>query len=302
MVAPLDAHVANDFVRRHHYSGKTTANSQLHLGVYLGDRLGGVMQFGPSLDKRRMLGLVKGTKWNGFLELNRLAFSDLLPRNSESRALAVAFRMIRKHYPHIEWVVSFADGTQCGDGTIYRASGFVLTGIKKNTTIWSAPSGETFTDLGLRTASGQKRKAAEIINRTTVTKGKHIINRTTATDTRRPERGKLLTGLGVKETGAATMQPFREAGFAPLPGYQLRYVYFLNPEARDRLSVPIMPFSKIADMDAGMYKGEKVSRGKEQAAGHPPVLGGATPTPALQTKRPGRSRPRPVLKKRKRSA
>ena len=49
-----------------------------------------------------------------------MAFSDRLPRNSESRALAIAFKMIRKHYPHIEWVISFADGTQCGDGTIYR--------------------------------------------------------------------------------------------------------------------------------------------------------------------------------------
>jgi hypothetical protein len=39
-------------------------------------------------------------------------------------------RMIQKHYPHVEWVISFADGCQCGDGTIYRAAGFVLTGIK----------------------------------------------------------------------------------------------------------------------------------------------------------------------------
>ena len=40
--------------------------------------------------------------------------------------------MIRKHYPHIEWIVSFADACQCGDGTIYRAAGFVLTLIKTN--------------------------------------------------------------------------------------------------------------------------------------------------------------------------
>lgn len=39
-------------------------------------------------------------------------------------------------YP-IEWVVSFADATQCGDGTIYRASGFLLTGIRENKTVGS---------------------------------------------------------------------------------------------------------------------------------------------------------------------
>ena len=32
----------------------------------------------------------------------------------------------------MEWILSFADGTQCGDGTIYRASGFVLTDIRQS--------------------------------------------------------------------------------------------------------------------------------------------------------------------------
>ena len=61
-----------------------------------------------------------------------MAFTDVLPRNSESRALGIAMRMIRKNYPHIDWIVSFADACQCGDGTIYRAAGFMLTLIKIN--------------------------------------------------------------------------------------------------------------------------------------------------------------------------
>ena len=130
-VAPISQQDAAALVKRIHYSGKVTQNSQLHFGVFLDGRLEGAMQFGPSLDKRKIQGLVTSTGWNDFLELNRMAFSERLPRNSESRALGVAFRLIKKHYPHVEWVVSFADGTQCGDGTIYRASGFVLTGIKK---------------------------------------------------------------------------------------------------------------------------------------------------------------------------
>lgn len=130
-VAPINSKDANAFVKKVHYSGTVVNNSQLHLGVFLSGKLEGVMQFGPSMDKRKIQGLVADTRWNDFIELNRMAFSDRLPRNSESRALAIAFRMIRKHYPHIEWVISFADGAQCGDGTIYRASGFLLTGIKK---------------------------------------------------------------------------------------------------------------------------------------------------------------------------
>ena len=89
------------------------------------------MQFGPSLCKEKTISLVDGTGWNDFLELNRMAFGINLPKNSESRAISVAIKLIKKKYSNIKWLVSFADACQCGDGAIYRASGFVLTAIKK---------------------------------------------------------------------------------------------------------------------------------------------------------------------------
>lgn len=42
-----------------------------------------------------------------------------------------------------------------------------------------------------------------------------------------------------------------------LHGHQLRYVYFLHPEERANLTVPILPFSAIDDAGARMYKGQK---------------------------------------------
>src|SRR6516165_1669129 len=102
-VAPIASRDANALIRKLHYSGKVVVNSQLHLGVFLSSRLEGAMQFGPSLDRRQLIGLVAGTAWNGFLELNRLAFSENLPRNSESRALGVALRLIRREYLQIQW-------------------------------------------------------------------------------------------------------------------------------------------------------------------------------------------------------
>lgn len=256
IVKPISAKDAVALVRRVHYSGKVVQNSQLHLGVFLDGRLEGAMQFGPSLDKRKIQGLVRDTGWNGFIELNRMAFSDRLPRNSESRALGVAFRMIRKHYPHIEWVVSFSDATQCGDGVIYRASGFVLTGIKTNTQIWRHDDGTVIsrtamTNLGQNGALKQRRDMSV-------------------------KYGKDFTNLA-----AASMKEYASVGFSPLEGFQLRYIYFTNPAARERLTVPILPFSKIEEMGAGMYRGEKITRTKEQDAGHPPALDGVTPIRAL---------------------
>ena len=64
-----------------------------------------------------------------------MAFIDELPQNSESRCIAIALRLLKKNAPHLKWVISFADATQCGTGTIYRASGFKLVGIAKNTAL-----------------------------------------------------------------------------------------------------------------------------------------------------------------------
>ena len=131
----IPSNIANDFVKKHHYSGKVVPNSKLHFGCFLDNKLGGVMSYGSSINKKGTINLVKDTKWNGFIELNRMAFSDMLPKYSESRCIAISMKLLKKNAPHIKWVISFADATQCGDGTIYRASGFKLVGMSKNTAL-----------------------------------------------------------------------------------------------------------------------------------------------------------------------
>jgi hypothetical protein len=231
IVKPIKASAANELVKRVHYSGKVVQNSSLHFGAFLNNKLEGVMSFGPSMKKSGVIGLVSSTGWNGFIELNRMAFSDKLPRNSESRCIAVAFKLIRKHYPHIEWVISFSDGSQCGDGVIYRASGFVLTQIKENSQI--------------------------------------RIN---------PATGKPMQSMAAFHAGKA--REFKN--WEKITGYQLRYIYFLNKNARQRLTVPILPFSKIDEMGARMYKG--IKRDTKANSGDHPESGGAVPTITLQSK------------------
>ena len=248
ILKPITSQEANALVKRVHYSGKVVNNSQIHIGVFYEGKLEGAMQFGPSLDKRKIVGLVEGTLWNEFIELNRLAFSDKLPRNSESRALSIAFKILRKHAPQLKWVISFADATQCGDGTIYRASGFVLTGIKVNDQIWVAPdeAGSRFSRTSLTDGrSKQVQAKAQTISRVTATKGGNVLG-----------------------TGAASMKQYIDAGFVPMSGYQLRYIYFLDPAYRERITVPIIPFSKIDEIGAGVQ----------------PDNGGATPTRPLKQK------------------
>jgi len=135
IVKVIPAKIANEFVKKNHYSGKVVPNSTLHFGCFLDNKLHGVMQYGPSINKKGTINLVENTGWNEFIELNRMAFDDYLPKYSESRCIAITIKLIKKNAPQIKWIISFADGTQCGDGTIYRASGFKLVGIVDNTAL-----------------------------------------------------------------------------------------------------------------------------------------------------------------------
>lgn len=234
IVKPIKSAAANALVKRIHYSGKVVQNSQLHFGVFLNGKLEGVMSFGSPMDKKKVLPLVEGTSWSGMLELNRMAFSDALPRNSESRAMAIAFRSIKKHYPHIEWILSFSDGTQCGDGTIYRASGFLLTQIKKNSTLYLMPDGQRIAGMTLE-ANYNTEKVRNVSK-----------------------------AIGV-EHKPRTRKQWKALGASPIEGFMFRYIYFINPEAKKRLTVPVLPFSKIDEMGAGMYKG-KPKRDKQAMA------------------------------------
>ena len=78
----------------------------------------------------------------------------------------------------------------------------------------------------------------------------------------------------------------KENGAKPLAGFQLRYVYFLNPKAKERLTVPIIPFSKIDEMGASMYKGNSIKRGTKANSSDQLESGGAVPTTMLQSQTP----------------
>jgi hypothetical protein len=196
--------------------------------VFWDGRLEGVMQFGPSLDKTRSVHLVKDTKWNSFIELNRLVFTDRLPRNSESRAISVAMRLLRKKAPHIEWCLSYADGTQCGDGTIYRASGFHLLKVTPNKSMWRMPDGEVIMKIVLEPGFSPHGS----------------------------QKNTVKSRYGKTGTESATSF-LKRIGAECLGGYQLKYIYFLNPAARSRLTVPVLHYDEIKKQGAQMYKGNR---------------------------------------------
>ena len=207
IVKVIPSKIANEFVKLNHYSGKVVNMSNLHFGCFLDNKLHGVMSYGSPMDKRNVLPLVNSgvddinSRWNEMLELNRMAFDDYLPKYSESRCIAISIKLIKKNAPQIKWILSYSDATQCGDGTIYRASGFKLTQINKNGTIY-----------------------------------------------------KLANGEIVAKRGDSK---YNFKGANALKGFQNRYIYLIDKSCK--INSEILPFSKIDEMGAGMYKGEKIT-------------------------------------------
>lgn len=192
-VAPISRSDSVRLCEEYHYSGKAYPKSQVHLGVFWKGDLEGVMAYGCPIDRRKVLGLVEGTQWHEMCELNRMAFSPCLPKNSESRALAVSFRLFKKHAPHIKWLLSYADGAQSGSGAIYRATGWVLTQKKKNGSLYVDHDGTVLSDIGIRTGDRMQSKIASRIGRP-----------------------------------ARSHKDFVDAGLVKIDGYQYRYIKILD--------------------------------------------------------------------------
>ena len=57
---------------------------------------------------------------------------------------------------------------------------------------------------------------------------------------------------------------WKKNGAKPIKGHQLRYIYLIDKTCK--ITVPILPFSKIDEMGAGMYKGQKIKLAERKQA------------------------------------
>lgn len=121
-VMVISRETAKNIWLTHHYLHRDVPAASLELGIFTPDM---VLRGGMCFSK-----FVVGTKDHaGTWELRRMFLSDDLPKNSESRVLSVAFKIIKKLNPEVNWIVSYSDPSRGHKGTIYRAAGFFFDGM-----------------------------------------------------------------------------------------------------------------------------------------------------------------------------
>lgn len=124
-IKEIERQVANDIIVKNHYSKKFYNATYIHLGVYFNNKLMGVLQYGYAMNPASMSSVVESTSIDEYLELNRMWLSDdILINYAESQAISFSIKYIKRKFPKIKWIQSFADERCGGFGIVYQASSF----------------------------------------------------------------------------------------------------------------------------------------------------------------------------------
>ena len=155
-VKEIERKLAYDIIIKNHYSkkGDSIAHNKINLGIFNNIKLIGVLQYGYAMNPASCDKIVEGTKINEYLELNRMWIADNVGKYPESKSISYSLKYIKKKYPNIKWIQSFADERCGGFGIVYQACSFNYFGEHKSV-FWEI-DGEVYHNSIL---TNNKRKA-----------------------------------------------------------------------------------------------------------------------------------------------
>ena len=127
--------LAKNIIIKHHYS-HAFPSAEICLGFYVDKKLNAVVIYGKSATSK-MADSLPGK----YLELVRLFSFDWAGKNMESYCISQSIKFIKKNYPDVKVLVSFADPEQGHSGTIYQATNWLYCG-KSQPDEWYLVDGE----------------------------------------------------------------------------------------------------------------------------------------------------------------
>jgi hypothetical protein len=205
--------VAAAIIVADHYLHAMCAGVRLCFGVFAAGRLLGAVALnaGPVGGPR----LVDGAATRDCLSLARLWLADDLPRNSESRILAMVVRTLRRHTA-VRFLVSYADPAVAPRGVphvgyVYQAAGWLYTGLSEPQPLFDLGDGRPMHTRSIASVWG--------------THSKPFFEQ---------------HGLRVREV--------------PTVGKH-RYLTFVDPTWRGRLRAPVLPYPKTGGEHRGDRRG-----------------------------------------------
>lgn len=131
VVKEIDKKLAKNTIINNHYSNSWYHTfGVINYGIFKNEEYLGCAVFGHLKVPKSYKSICDGIEQNQIVELNRLWVDDKLGKNTETIFLSLCFKQMKKNYPHIKIIQSFADG-RLGCGTIYKAQNFLYYGSHK---------------------------------------------------------------------------------------------------------------------------------------------------------------------------
>ena len=129
-VKEIPKQISKKLIIENHYSKKVCndATTHIHLGVFYKNELCGCLQFGYAMNPQSMASVVKDTKIDEYKELNRMWIKDNIIQYAESRAMSYCIKYIKRKFPKVKWIQTFADERCGGLGIVYQACSFDFYG------------------------------------------------------------------------------------------------------------------------------------------------------------------------------
>tara|TARA_R100000329_G_scaffold114918_1_gene94441 strand:+ start:8822 stop:9535 length:714 start_codon:yes stop_codon:yes gene_type:complete len=162
-VQEIPKEISKKIIIENHYSKKVCndATTHIHLGVFYKEKLKGALQFGYAMNPRSYSSIVSKSNINQYKELNRMWIDDNCIKYAESRAISYSIKYIKKKYPTVKWIQTFADERCGGYGIVYQACSFSFYGSHIST-FWEF-EGETFHNSII--SNNNRNKKAELERR-----------------------------------------------------------------------------------------------------------------------------------------
>ena len=150
-IVPIRLAVAKALIVQHHYLHSLPGGTMLAFGALLRRRLLGAIILG--VGPYNTPSLVEGATSDHCVTLTRLWLDDDLPKNSESRALGIVLRSLKRH-THLKFLVTYADPAQGHLGTIYQATGWLYSGLSDPMPLYDIGDGRIHHSRSLAHAYG----------------------------------------------------------------------------------------------------------------------------------------------------
>lgn len=128
-IKPIPTDVAYQAISKWHYSRVMPKITHVCYGAFTDGALVGAITFGWGVRPLHTIKkLFPGLESKDYWEIGKMAFTDALPRNTESNFLSRVIKHIKKTFPEKKLIYTWADGMLGKPGYVYQASNFLYGG------------------------------------------------------------------------------------------------------------------------------------------------------------------------------